>query len=255
MTTRVTLLWISLKKSSIKCKLSRYLVLQSRLMLLRYEQYVERKAETDSKYRAKKARKEHEDDEWEGFGDLEKSSDDDDDENDDEVIAQEDGNSNSDESEGENCSADKKGLLTSLDNNEKGTNGLSKRASLFFDQDIFKDIGDLDDGTPNDEENSDEDLEDVSNIKTASSKQNQTSANKVEQAKVNGTEESIRDGNEADAGWSDEDDLEPEINGSSAVGNGNDNGIEIVRTLNVDEWDANEPMKKGRLGKIFYLKD
>lgn len=94
-----------------------------------YEAYQERKSETDAKYRAKKARKEHEDGEWEGFSGDNAASDD-------EVL---EGDS-SDDSDDEDAPASKK-LLTDLDNDEKNPNGLSKRAAQFFDQDIFKDIG------------------------------------------------------------------------------------------------------------------
>src|ERR1700709_314312 len=41
-----------------------------------YEQYQERKSETDAKFRAKKARKEHDDGDWEGFSAGEPESDD-----------------------------------------------------------------------------------------------------------------------------------------------------------------------------------
>ena len=56
---------------------------------------------------------------------------------DDEVVAQDDNDSDSDESEDGTPAK----LLTSLDENEKEAGGLSKQAALFFDQDIFKDIG------------------------------------------------------------------------------------------------------------------
>ncbi|KAE8450989.1 AdoMet-dependent rRNA methyltransferase spb1 [Mollisiaceae sp. DMI_Dod_QoI] len=94
-----------------------------------YEQYQEHKSAADAKFRAKKARKEHEDGEWEGFSAEENISDDDELEED-----------SSDESEAGDAIS-KRSLLTDLSRNEKQSNGLSRRAAQFFDQDIFKDIG------------------------------------------------------------------------------------------------------------------
>lgn len=94
-----------------------------------YDQYRERKAESDAKYRAKKARQEHEDGEWEGLSaDEQQSSDGDEMEVD------------SDEDSDEDDSAPSKPLITDLDNTPAGSGGLSKRATNFFSQGIFKDI-------------------------------------------------------------------------------------------------------------------
>ncbi|KAF2835430.1 AdoMet-dependent rRNA methyltransferase spb-1 [Patellaria atrata CBS 101060] len=97
-----------------------------------YEQYQERKSEVDAKYRAKKARKEHEDEEFVGFSDREVSSDED--------IVEDDA---SDESSNEEEGPGKK-LITELEDNGTVSNGLTKRAAMFFDQDIFKGIDGLD---------------------------------------------------------------------------------------------------------------
>ncbi|KAG6012193.1 AdoMet-dependent rRNA methyltransferase spb1 [Claviceps lovelessii] len=94
-----------------------------------YNAYRERKAEADAKYRAKKAREERGDDEWEGLSadeHAEKSESSDFEEEDD---------SSDDEDE-----APSKRLLTDLDNSAPSSDGLSKRASAFFGQDLFKDI-------------------------------------------------------------------------------------------------------------------
>ncbi|KAH8801573.1 AdoMet-dependent rRNA methyltransferase-like protein spb1 [Xylogone sp. PMI_703] len=115
-----------------------------------YEQYQERKSATDAKYRAKKARKEHDDGEWEGFSNSEGEEQSDDDEE-----LEED---SSDEEDDDDETSPKKPLLTELHNTGKGKGGLSKRASQFFDQDIFKDIGALDE---QDEEEEDEDEDDT----------------------------------------------------------------------------------------------
>jgi AdoMet-dependent rRNA methyltransferase SPB1 len=108
-----------------------------------YEQYQERKSDLDAKFRAKKARKEHEDGDWEGFSADGHGSDDND------KLEQD---SSDDDSEDETAS--KRSLLTDLERHDKKVGGLSKRAAQFFDQDIFKGIG----GLP--EEQSDEEMED-----------------------------------------------------------------------------------------------
>ena len=94
-----------------------------------YDQYQERKSATDAKYRAKKARKEHEDGEWHGFSDKEESSDD---------VVEDDASEPSDEEDGP------KSLVTDLDLGNRGQGGLTKRAARFFDQDIFRGIDGLD---------------------------------------------------------------------------------------------------------------
>ncbi|KAM0443763.1 hypothetical protein ACHAO4_010423 [Trichoderma viride] len=96
-----------------------------------YEQYRERKLETDTKYRAKKVRKEHGDDEWEGLSADEKA------ESDASEFEEEEDNTSDDDDE----SGPAAGLLTDLDGSTEETrDGLSKRAAAFFNQDIFKEI-------------------------------------------------------------------------------------------------------------------
>ncbi|GIJ99884.1 AdoMet-dependent rRNA methyltransferase spb1 [Aspergillus viridinutans] len=84
-----------------------------------YEQYQERREDRDSKVRAKKARKDYEADEWDGFSDSDK----------------EDGEES--EEEGASQAAVKPAPPNS------GT--LSSKAAMFFDQDIFQGLGDVDD--------------------------------------------------------------------------------------------------------------
>ncbi|KAF7115744.1 hypothetical protein CNMCM5793_003247 [Aspergillus hiratsukae] len=84
-----------------------------------YERYQERREDRDSKVRAKKARKDYEADEWDGFSDSGKE--------DDEIS----------EEEGASEAAVKPAPPNS------GT--LSSKAAMFFDQDIFQDLGDVDD--------------------------------------------------------------------------------------------------------------
>ncbi|KAM5342732.1 hypothetical protein ACJ41O_013698 [Fusarium nematophilum] len=96
-----------------------------------YDQYRERKSEADAKYRAKKARKEHDDDEWEGL-----SADEAQDQDDSSELDEEDDSSDDDDDD-EGTSS--KGLIRDLDSST-GAGGLSKRATAFFNQDIFKGI-------------------------------------------------------------------------------------------------------------------
>lgn len=109
-----------------------------------YETYKERKSETDAKYRAKRARKEHKDDEWEGVSADEAS--------DAESVLEEDSDDDSDDDD----SAGNKTLLTDLDNDTGDASGLSKRARAFFNQDLFKDVEGL-----LDEPESEEEVEEV----------------------------------------------------------------------------------------------
>lgn len=115
-----------------------------------YDQYKERKAERDTKYRAKRAREEYEDGVWEGVsGDEQESSD--------EAELEEDSSDESDEDD----AAPTKRLITDLDNEPEDSSGLSKRAKNFFSQDIFKDIpGILDEPEP-EAEDVDQEMVDV----------------------------------------------------------------------------------------------
>ncbi|TDZ29730.1 AdoMet-dependent rRNA methyltransferase SPB1 [Colletotrichum spinosum] len=99
-----------------------------------YEQFRERKAASDAKWRAKRAREEHNDEEWEGVSAGEQSD------------SEEDLEVDSDSEEGSDDEQDEdKPLVTDLDNTA-ASGDLSKRATNFFSQDIFKDIpGVLDD--------------------------------------------------------------------------------------------------------------
>lgn len=97
-----------------------------------YDNYKERKAEYDAKYRAKKAREQRGDDEWEGLsaGEGEDS--------DSSALEEEDEDSSSEEDEGP-----AQGLLKNFDEDQRNGNGLSSRAAAFFNQEIFKGITDV----------------------------------------------------------------------------------------------------------------
>jgi AdoMet-dependent rRNA methyltransferase SPB1 len=119
-----------------------------------YGQYIEARSERDAKFRAKRARGEDADGEWNGFSDNEKE------ESDDEELVQDGSDWSSDEEEGQ------KGLITDLDHENQPINGLTKRAARFFDQDIFKGIDGLED--PEDDEDSGIDVEDDVELKEES---------------------------------------------------------------------------------------
>lgn len=98
-----------------------------------YGDYVEQRSARDAKYRAKRARTEDDDGEWQGFSDGEKAE-----SSEDELVQDEDSDWSDDE-EGPTQ------LLASLDNEGSTGAGLTKRAARFFDQDIFKGIDGLED--------------------------------------------------------------------------------------------------------------
>jgi len=97
-----------------------------------YSHFQEKRAETDAKYKAKKARKEH-NDLFEDFSDRESVSDEDD------VVQDEESDDESDDEAEET-----KPLFYESQKGGQGASGLSQRASMFFDQDIFKGIDGLD---------------------------------------------------------------------------------------------------------------
>jgi AdoMet-dependent rRNA methyltransferase SPB1 len=98
-----------------------------------YGEYVEQRSARDAKYRAKRAKNEGDDGEWQGFSDTEKQ-----DSSDDELVQDDDSDSSDDED-------GPKALITDLDNEDQSNRTLTKRAARFFDQDIFKGIDGLDD--------------------------------------------------------------------------------------------------------------
>lgn len=116
-----------------------------------YEQYQGRQEERDSKLRAKKARKEYEADEWEGFSGSDKEG--------------SDGEPDEEDSESQAKNA--------IDSAAPKSKELSNNAALFFDQDIFQGLGDEDVG--DDEDSAIELHEDESrDTKSAATKQKTT---------------------------------------------------------------------------------
>ena len=106
-----------------------------------YERYQDRKSEADAKFRAKKARKEHDDDEWSGLSGEEQNE------------SQSDDLREEEESEQPSSEDEYTPNPTSQSQIADGVKvhgGLTKRAYLFFDQDIFAGIGDLEADSEND---------------------------------------------------------------------------------------------------------
>ncbi|KAL0466988.1 AdoMet-dependent rRNA methyltransferase [Neurospora intermedia] len=154
-----------------------------------YDQYRERKAAADAKYRAKKARKENGDDEWEGVsGDEEKGSDDDDDE---ELEV----DSSDDDSDSEDGESGKK-LITDLDGQPEEKDGLSKRAKNFFSQGIFAEIPGLLEEPESEEEAQEAELvEAVEDLKvTKKEKKEKKEAKETKAKSKKATEESDDEG-------------------------------------------------------------
>lgn len=174
-----------------------------------YEQYRERKLEADTKYRAKKARKEHGDDEWEGLSA---------DENADSDASELDEDDDTSDDEDEPLPAN--GLLTDLDGKAGETqDGLSKRAAAFFNQDIFKEI-------------TESSLLGESDVTAQVSSTN---------ARLQALSIQKTTRNESLNGKTVADDVESE----------DDEGFEVVRTEDADNWEDKETRRAdGRPGKF-----
>lgn len=177
-----------------------------------YEQYQERKSGADAKFRAKKARQEHEDGDWEGFSEDNVSSD----------ASELDEDSGDDT--GEEVTDSGRALLTDLDRGAHKAGSLSKRAAQFFDQDIFKDISGVGDDEPDleaeeDDEEIDADLDQLDSIRpmkqTELLESDATSVEEVE----------------------------------NSEGEGEDGGFEVVKRAKAEAQWEDEPQKDGRPGK------
>ncbi|KAF5650173.1 SPB1-like protein [Fusarium sp. NRRL 25303] len=177
-----------------------------------YDQYKERKAEVDAKYRAKKARKNFGDDEWDGLSGEEA------DEKDDSSELEEDDSSSDEEDE-----APTEGLIRDLDSS-KGANGLSKRATAFFNQDIFSGIS----GILPEQEDAAED--------SADEEVNRDAAAIVAQQAKNRKAEAPNKPTKSKKAPADSD---------SEMGD-NENGFEVVKRNEDDDWDKDTRRADGR---------
>jgi AdoMet-dependent rRNA methyltransferase SPB1 len=127
-----------------------------------WESYQERRAKFEARIKRLKQEK---DGEWEGVsGDEQESSDG-------EIVEE------SDEESDEDDDAPPKRLLTDLDDTPKDP-GLSKRATKFFSQDIFKDIPGLEQSEGEDEDMADAPVTDTSDVRTTVSEKSLTTASK-----------------------------------------------------------------------------
>ncbi|KAG0633560.1 AdoMet-dependent rRNA methyltransferas-like protein spb1 [Tuber brumale] len=183
-----------------------------------YEQYKEKKAETDAKFKAKKSRQEHEDGEWEGIKSDAESSDDE--------VAIDDAESSEGDDDDDEESGPRK-LTTHLDGRDiKGEDGLSKKAAMFFDQEIFQDISfGLSEGEES-EEGEDEEEEEVGD----DTEMEDYSIGKPTNVQHDGS----KTGTNGGFGTEEERDAET--------------GIEIVKAQRDDSWNAEEePIKNGKI--------
>jgi AdoMet-dependent rRNA methyltransferase SPB1 len=189
-----------------------------------YNQYQERKSEADAKYRAKKAREEHNDEEWEGVSVDEKSED-----SDSSDLEEEDGGSSDDEGGASN------GLLRDLDQST-GEGGLSRQATAFFNQDIFKGMDNVLGGLTGQQPESEKKTE-----KKKSEKMVKTSESSAEPSK----KEKKKSAKVQNDGWSDSD-----------VEMTNDKGgFEIVKTAPVeddgDDWEEESERRRDKRPGMF----
>lgn len=194
-----------------------------------YDQYQNRKSESDAKFRAKKARREYEDGDWEGFSaDGHESAGND-------VNLVEDSSDDSDE---EGVVKQRQVLLTDLRHYAKTSGGLSRRAEQFFDQDIFRDIGGLSEEIPDTRDygsSSDASKDHLENIATVKAHSN----NKL--AQEDSTISFSQTYKEGNFNHEDENDDDGQRNGGY--------GFEIVKRGNDEaRWDdQGEHRKDGRL--------
>ncbi|KAI1030583.1 hypothetical protein LB505_004030 [Fusarium chuoi] len=177
-----------------------------------YDQYKERKAEVDAKYRAKKARKNFGDDEWDGLSGEEA------DEKGDSSDLEEDDSSSDEEDE-----APTEGLIRDLDSS-KGANGLSKRATAFFNQDIFSGISGM---LPEQEDAAEDSADEEVNRDAAAIMAQQAKNRKAESPATPTKTKAVQVDSDAEM----ED---------------NEDGFEIVKRNDDDDWDKDTRRADGR---------
>ncbi|KAK3167057.1 AdoMet-dependent rRNA methyltransferase spb1 [Lepraria neglecta] len=200
-----------------------------------YSQYQERKSEADAKFLAKKARNEHVDGDWEGFSDYEKASD--------EELEQDQSSDESSEEGGEDHVA--KPLLYPQSKDAEAQTGLTRRAALFFDQDIFKDIDDLGVEEENDsavhlEDDESDDGHAARNAKAPAVKKTKV----LPEPPHPGEEVHDSDNSERGGESESEDEAEDDEEEGDDIAESN---FEVAKS-GANEWDAQgEPRKDGRL--------
>ncbi|KAI9793870.1 MAG: AdoMet-dependent rRNA methyltransferase spb1 [Peltula sp. TS41687] len=192
-----------------------------------YEQYQSRRSEADAKYRAKKARREDEDGEWQGISESNVSSED-------EMV---DRDSDDESSDLEEDSIPKR-LTHDYDSQLNEKTGLTRRAEMFFEQDIFKTLrgvfGDI-----NEEEAKDVDLSRTDQNDGASPSDSLSDLER-DLTPVEGDTESTSATSDMEK---DNEEDKPSKAGSD------ENGFEVVRRSQNDrDWEEREePRKNGKL--------
>lgn len=202
-----------------------------------YSHYRERKSESDASYRAKRARKEHQDGNWEGFSDHEKSSDED---------FERDQSSDDSSAEEEEGQVPRR-LIYPQNGSAQGQAGLTRRAALFFEQDIFKYIGDLGAEEENDSavHFEDDDTDDgpiTQTVKVPAVKKASVRLNDPPPAGA--ALSGATKGQEPEGGAASDDEAENRRNEDEDE---TESGLELVKAGPID-WEAEgEPRKDGRL--------
>ncbi|KAF2669865.1 AdoMet-dependent rRNA methyltransferase spb1 [Microthyrium microscopicum] len=175
-----------------------------------YDDFQDRRKAADAKYRAKKAREEYGDAEWKGISDSEHEEE----SSDDGIVEDDQSDASDDEEDGP------KTLIKDLDNSGT-TKGLTRRAALFFDQDIFKNIPDLEDDGSEEDEDSGIDVDEspeLSQSQAVPETTNKTFETEIDEAVQDSDSDSendfeimgVEDKMET---WEEEDDPEPMKNG------------------------------------------
>ena len=202
-----------------------------------YGTYQEYKAASDAKYRAKKVRKEHKDGEWEGFSEPGGS---------DEEDALE---TNSTDSSDDDKDLTTKSLTTTLVAETRNSNTLSSRATTFFDQDIFSTIGGLvldqadDSAIELDDESARDDVVlplKGNQDKVTTEDAGQTASNRQKPSIVGNGRSGSKGGVQVN-----------KLPASSAGFEDEDEGFEVVKRVQHDDWDARNERQTG-LGVLSY---
>ncbi|KAF4983649.1 hypothetical protein FZEAL_1001 [Fusarium zealandicum] len=195
-----------------------------------YDNYRERKSEADAKYRAKKARKEHGDDEWEGVSADEAQ------EKDDSSEFDEEDDSSDDE---DDSGPPTRGLIRDLDFSQ-GANGLSKKATAFFSQDIFQGITGIVPEPAEDADAAEDSADDEMDRAAAAAVAQQAKNRKVEKPAAKPVVDPVEKPATRPAEEEAVADSDSEMEDAEA-------GFEVVKRDDEDDWDKDQRRADGRL--------
>ena len=203
-----------------------------------YVRYQEKKSEPDAKYRAKKARKEHKDGEWEGFSeDAESGAD--------EIYDDQDSEGSSDVE-----TSNVRPLITTLGSSKDEKGALTRRATMFFDQDIFRNIGALE------AEAGEDSAIDMNGTSTGEGDGDRNKPASLNEDKAHGVEQATASQpamSTARLPFSTTPGNTASTSGFSADDTDKDNvtDFEVVKDSGGSEWELqDEPRKDGRLGRF-----